>query len=197
MRNLKWLFALSIAIYYTAPACAQVVTDSVHTGLDKQLETAVTRAYVQEELTIQELIEAEEELQTIRNRYNNHASFEAYPYLLNVKYRRGDEKTRLKIRQNFENGKQTGTLQNPSATQPDSTGTEELTPYETIQAEEELQTIRDKYDNHASFDKYPYLLSVQYRRATPQKQAQIRQLFFTSPQPPRESNSLRNRKIGI
>ncbi len=56
----------------------------------------------EEPLDTRELIEAEEELNVIRNSDIN-ASFDTYPYLLNPKYRRGDEKTRQQIRQDFEN----------------------------------------------------------------------------------------------
>ena len=54
-----------------------------------------------EELSTQEYIEAEEELQHIRNVQDSNATFEKYPYLLDPAYRRGDAQTRQKIRRAF------------------------------------------------------------------------------------------------
>lgn len=59
----------------------------------------------------------------------------------------------------------------------DEQETQELSTQELIAAEEELALIRNQKDNHASFEKYPYLLSPSYRRADEATQAKIRAQF--------------------
>lgn len=121
----------------------------------------------QEPLSTQELIDAEEELALIRSRKDNHATFDKYPYLLDPQYRR------RQVVCPCTRGSALVSTQKP-VTQEKA---EPLEPFELIEAEEELALIRNRQDLHATFDKYPYLLDPQYRRATKQQQQSIRRQY--------------------
>ena len=61
-----------------------------------------------------------------------------------------------------------------ASAQATQTDDNELSTRELIAAEEELASIRNTTDMYADFDKYPYLLDPEYRRADAPRQAQIR-----------------------
>ena len=87
MNTSKWTFAILLATACTLPAAAQTVKpDAV---LAKKVEVTVQRSAVLSELTEQEKIAAEEELQHIRSVQDSNATFAKYPYLLDPAYRRG------------------------------------------------------------------------------------------------------------
>ncbi len=87
MNTSKWTFAILLTTACTLPAAAQTVKpDSI---LSKKVEVAVQREAASSELTEQEKIAAEEELQHIRSVQDSNATFAKYPYLLDPAYRRG------------------------------------------------------------------------------------------------------------
>ncbi len=150
------------------PAAAQVKTTTAATPLNQAVERAVTAAQqtpctcVQAPLSTRELIEAEEELEQLRSVRDSNATFEKYPYLLDPAYRRQNTACACKA----------------PATQahlrPQVDG---LTYQELIDAEEELASIRNTWDMHATFEKYPYLLDPTYRRADEETKQSIRRPY--------------------
>ena len=141
-------------------------------SLDTQVEAAVVRAQAtctcaSEDLSADELIAAEEELQRIRDKKDSNASFDQYPYLLDPTYRR----------------QQSGTCPcaskavSPTAATASAGEEQELTVREQIEAEEELSLIRNTRDTHATFEKYPYLISPAYRRAGEDGKRSIRRQY--------------------
>ncbi len=189
MKSLKCTLVVMFTVLGIAPAFAQ----RANVSLEQKVDSAVRRAQsgqvaesscpcATEELTIGELIEAEEELQHIRNTKDNHATFEKYPYLLNPVYRRHkgghcpfDVKATSK----------------PQVTPPTSNDTLDI--FDQIAAEEELGFIRNQ-DIHASFEKYPYLLDPAYRHGNEQTRQQIRQNYKREKQ---KQNSTWARKVGL
>ena len=165
------------------PAAAQVKTTPQNTRLNQAVERAVAAARQPDgctcgqcPLSVQEIIEAEEELQHIRNTQNSNATFSQYPYLLDPAYRRKGTACPCTAPQ---------TVPQSQAEEP-----EELDPRELIEAEEELSLIINLKDNHATFEKYPYLLDPQYRRGTEEQRQKIRQAFV-------KSQSTWARKVGM
>ncbi len=178
----KWTFILLLSLFCPLTVAAQTAPKaSPKTNPQAALQTAVDRAVLQGScqqscagcatcqkmrpvntpLTQQELIAAEEELSHIRN-YDLNATFEKYPYLLDPAYRRTHDTSG-----NMHLSDAAATLQEPLSTQ------------EQIEAEEELASLRNQVDNHATFEKYPYLLDPAYRRAqTPTQKASIRRQYM-------------------
>ncbi len=70
---------------------------------DEPEEPEIPTIFTQEEpLSPRELIEAEEELALIRNRQDDNATFEKYPYLLDPAYRRAQNDTQKgKVRKHY------------------------------------------------------------------------------------------------
>ena len=180
-------------LFFTAGVAVPLNAQNAKPTLDQKVTAAVRQAQItqqkefcpQEPLSTQELIEAEEELSIIRNRDIN-ATFEKYPYLLDPAYRRHIPACTCPCK--------THQLQTETATQQSQTQEEELDTRELIEAEEELSLIRNTQDNHATFDKYPYLLKPAYRRGDEKTRQKIRQDFEKEK---RKAQSTRARKIGI
>ena len=159
----------------TVPAVSGNRSQRTQTSLDSlgtHIKDAVTRAQAEcicnsEELSPQELIEAEEELQRIRDKKDSNATFSKYPYLLDPVYRR----------------QQNGTCSYPTAhaVSPATQEDRELSPREQIDAETELSRIRNTWDMHATFEKYPYLLSPAYRRAASEDTKRSIRRQYTNP----------------
>ena len=173
----KWILTLLLAALGSLSATVQANTYSQHNtkaSLDAQVTRAVTQQVVvkqsktqsepgnyepltsdDQHLSPRELIEAEEELSHIRNRMDDNATFEKYPYLLDPSYRHTHN----------SNGDMVSVVKEP------------LSPREQIEAEEELSHIRNRIDTHATFEKYPYLLNPAYRRADSQQQQSMRRPY--------------------
>ncbi|MBO5911348.1 MAG: hypothetical protein J6Q05_04055 [Elusimicrobiaceae bacterium] len=175
----KWTFILLLSLFCPLTVAAQAVPKvTPKTNPQAALQTAVDRAVLQGScqqscancqkmrsvntpLTQQEIIAAEEELSYIRN-YDLNATFEKYPYLLDPAYRRThDTSGKMHLSDSV------ALSQEPLSTQ------------EQIAAEEELASLRNHVDNHATFEKYPYLLDPAYRRAeTETQKASIRRQYM-------------------
>lgn len=186
------LFILTMLL--ALPACAQVKTDSIpQANRTTRLENAVERAVATQQaqnctcrktatqetklgpLDEDELIAAEEELQHLRNVKDSNATFEKYPYLLDPAYRRRQPSTPCQVHK------------------PAPASVQEQAPLDTrelIEAEEELQHLRNVQDFNATFEEYPYLLSPAYRRGNAQTRQAIISRF-------RKSQSTWARKVGI
>ena len=153
----KWILTILLASCWTLPLAAQVNVTKEKGSLEQKVSQAVQRTVVKsqprtssantsvttpyacdtyEGLTPQDLIEAETQLQRIRDTQDPNASFPTYPQL----------------------------LQKEAATTPpakklclcDLCG--ELTVEDLIEAEIQLQRLRETKDPSASFSKYPQLL---------------------------------------
>ncbi len=172
----KLLLTLLVPVLGVLPAVAQSQSTprtQANPSLETQVERAVSQAAAKQpknhctcaegtesaELSLAELIAAEEELMAIRNRDVN-ATFEKYPYLLNPAYRR--------------NGK---TSEKPASCTCPTKEQEPLSPQELIEAEEELSGLRSRLDPNATFEKYPYLLEPTYRRASEDAKQSIRRPY--------------------
>lgn len=194
----KSILILTLTVWGTFPLSAQSVkkpsetkegSPTQQTQVVSQNQSFHQNCYCDREpLTTQELIEAEEELMQIRNSDIN-ATFENYPYLLNPVYRRNKGNHACSCRAHH--------TQETPATTNQNTYVDEEAPLDTrelIEAEEELALIRNTQDNHATFEKYPYLLEIAYRRGDEQKRQQIRQDFEKEK---RKLQSTWARKIGL
>ncbi len=167
----KWIFSLCAAVCCVLPALAQQhdaarKANALQTGLQRCVAQALAsnttpkstqtcpcaNAQQGEALSQREIIEAEEELELIRNHSDANATFSKYPYLLDPAYRRKIEACRCQ--------------QQATPSQED----EPLSLREQIAAEEELALIRNRQDPHATFEKYPYLLDTTYRRTASRTQ---------------------------
>ena len=177
----KWTFSLLLAALCTLPLAAQTNhKNSANTRLQTHVERRVTQAQAaaqaaapchnkdeESSLSIDELIEAEEELSLLRSRHDPNATFQKYPYLLDPSYRR------------THNAAGEQEKQAPAST---TTAKQEepLDTHERIEAEEELALLRNRVDNNATFEGYPFLLDPSYRRAS-QEQKQIIRRKYTQP----------------
>lgn len=157
--------------------------------LNAQVEAAVTRAQAQHfcpchnaGLSTQELLEAEEELQLIRDKKDSNATFSKYPYLLDPAYRRQQSETCTCP---------TAKAVSPAAATASAAQEEqELSLREQIDAETELSHIRNTQDPHATFDTYSYLLNPAYRRGNAETRQKVLREF-------RKNHSSWARKVGI
>ena len=175
MHTPKWTVLLLVLC--TLPLCAQQQKQQqkINAALQRAASQATTSLCTCnkncdcQELTAQEKIAAETELQLIRDKRDSNASFDKYPYLLDPVYRR--------------KGEAVCPCKNASTTSPASTNyapvedTDSLSVNEVLAAETELQYIRDTQDTQATFHTYTYLLDPAYRRADEAQQAQIRRQF--------------------
>lgn len=151
----KWTLAILLVSCWALPLSAQANSNPKGTPLEQKVSQAAQRAIAKsqpntpvpeyespysctayEELTPQELIDAETRLQHIRDTQDPNASFSTYPQLL-----------------------QKEPVVNPSPRKSCTcTLCEELTEDELIEAETQLQRIRETKDSNATFSKYPQLL---------------------------------------
>ncbi len=184
MNKLSLTLLVSVLCVCVLPAAAQhqgTPRTQANQALETQVERAVaqaktnqhkpgcpcttrTNATQEEPLSVEELIDAEEELMSIRNR-DIYASFETYPYLLDPAYRRRNDSVQTKV---------------CSCSYKAQEQEEEealLPPDEMIEAEEELEQIRSTFDPNATFEKYPYLLAPAYRRAGETTRQNIRRQY--------------------
>lgn len=181
---------------FTLPAYTQVKADNTTpvkrtTRLENAIERAVAAqqqvqqqaqktpnrqatSFNDDELTPSEIIDAETELQSIRDHSDPSASFRQYPYLLDPAYRRRNDNTACNCRK----------------TSPAIVDQEPLSTQELIEAEEELQHLRNVKDANASFETYPYLLAPNYRRGSAEVRQKVLREF-------RKSHSTWARKVGI
>lgn len=161
MNTYKWTFALALALS-TMSASAQVSNtgNKPQSPLNRAVERAVVQATTvdtEEEFEPGLLIQAETLLQLDRNQHGGYAAhtLEYYYNQLKQEYAEAETAESAKV---------------PEA----SLQMEEdaLSIREQIDAETELAFIRNTWDPHASFEKYPYLLDAEYRRTADE---QIRQ----------------------
>lgn len=181
----KLSLTLLISVLCVLPAAAQhqgTPRPQANQSLETQVERAVTQAETtqhksdcpcatktnlteDEPLSIEELIAAEEELSSIRNR-DTHASFEKYPYLLDPAYRRRNDSVQTKSYSSCS-----------CKAKKQQNAEEPLDLQELIEAEEELSKIRSTIDPNATFKAYPYLLDPAYRRASEATKQTIRRPY--------------------
>lgn len=143
--------------------------------LQTQVENTVLRAQAQQQLIEPTeddpylLIRAEELWQADRNIHSGYPKHDLkyyYNWLLQ------QEKAKAKPAQPADIGTKKGTAHPAPAAE-----TEELSLQEQIAAETELAHIRNTWDMNATFEKYPYLLSPSYRRATEEGKRSIRRQY--------------------
>ena len=182
----KLLLVLFVSVLGVLPVAAQ--KGMPHTQTSQSLETQVERAVAQssfkqhgqgcpcatktdltnEPLSLEELIEAEEELSSIRNQ-DIDATFEKYPYLLDPAYRRRNDSVQTKSYSSCS-----------CKAKKQQNAEEPLDLQELIEAEEELSKIRSTIDPNATFETYPYLLNPTYRRTNETNQQSIRRQYIQS-----------------
>ncbi len=171
MNTPKYLLPLLLSALGSLPLSAQTapkdtlnqkVTQAVQRAQAADCNSNCTCAQQREEpLSAKELVDAETELQFIRDHRDSNATFSKYPYLLDPAYRRRNDPPAVCNCHMYK--AQTARQQEP------------LTPSELIDAETELQLIRTRQDSNATFDKYPYLLDPAYRRGDESIRQQYRQ----------------------
>ena len=184
----KLSLTLLVSVLCVLPAAAQnqgTPRPQANQSLETQVERAVAQSSLKqheqgcscetksdltnEPLSLEELIEAEEELSKIRSTTDPNATFEAYPYLLNLAYRRRNDSVQTKSHSSCS-----------CKAKKQQKEEEPLDPHELIEAEEELSQIRSTIDPNATFEAYPYLLDPAYRRANETSQQSIRRPYTQS-----------------
>ncbi len=164
------IFLFCFVFAAALPVCAQnKKTGTAQNKLSQAVDRAVATAqqqppcdcFCQRPLDPREVIDAEEELQLIRSTRDYNATFEKYPYLLDPNYRRKDCACTCQKQGACQKAEQPGVL----------------SARERLDAEEELALIRNTQDSNATFDKYPYLLSPAYRRASEDGKRMIRRQY--------------------